>query len=207
MSVHHRRSAPKRRAAIVAGAALVAAVGLAGCSSGDASSGSSAAAGPITVTDAYINEPTLPERTGAFALVSNSSDAEVSLTGASVPSDAASEAQLHETTMVDGAMEMSQVASIPVPAGGTLQLKSGGYHMMLINPTLTVGQTVPITLTFSDGTSVTVDATVKAPEPVPTMSDDMSDDMSSEGMESEGMESEGMESDGMESEDMESASM
>jgi copper(I)-binding protein len=42
-------------------------------------------------------------------------------------------------------------------------LKSGGFHVMLMMPTVTVGQTVPLTLGFSDGSKVTVDAMVKAP--------------------------------------------
>jgi copper(I)-binding protein len=66
--------------------------------------------------------------------------------------------------MVDGAMKMQEVSGgVPVPAGGQLVLKPGGFHIMLMTPTVTLGQTVPITLGFSDGSKVTVDAMVKAP--------------------------------------------
>jgi copper(I)-binding protein len=66
--------------------------------------------------------------------------------------------------MVDGAMKMQEVSGgVPVPPGGQLVLKSGGYHVMLMMPTVTVGQTVPLTLGFSDGSKVTVDAMVTAP--------------------------------------------
>jgi copper(I)-binding protein len=152
-----------RALAIVAAAAALA---LTACSSGSSSTATSptASAGAITVTLAYVNEPTVPERTGAFATIANTGAVAVSLTTASVPGSAAASASVHETVMVGGAMEMKEVTGgVPVPPGGQLVLKPGGYHVMLMMPTVALGQTVPMTLGFSDGSTVTVDALVKAP--------------------------------------------
>ena len=148
---------------LVAAASLALAVGVvSGCGSSTASTPSSPAT-TVRVTDAYVNVPTVPDKTGAFATVTNTAATAVTLTSVSVPSTAAASAELHETVMSNGSMTMQPVpAGVPVPANGVLTLKSGGFHIMLMDPKVTTGQTVPITFTFSDGTSVTTDAMVKA---------------------------------------------
>jgi copper(I)-binding protein len=86
----------------------------------------------------------------------------------------AESAAIHETVTKDGEMVMQEVpAGLPVPAGGQLVLKSGGFHVMLMNPKVTVGQLVPLTLTFSDGTTLTTEAPVKTPAPMPSSSPSM----------------------------------
>lgn len=181
MNVNPSSPARWRRVATVSGLALIVAAALGACgSSSTSSSSTSPTAMPtaVTVSNPYVNEPSVPDKTGAFALLKNTTPSEIKLTKASVPPEMAAEAQLHETQMADGAMTMSQVTSIPIPANSELQLKSSGYHIMLMGPKVTLGQTVPITLTFSDGTTVTADAPVKAPQPMPSMSESMSESMS-----------------------------
>ena len=39
--------------------------------------------------------------------------------------------EIHEHTMTDGVMKMGQVDGIVVPAGGSVDLKPGGYHIMI----------------------------------------------------------------------------
>lgn len=58
---------------------------------------------------------------------------------------------------------MRPVESIDIPAGGTVDLKPGGYHVMMMDlrADLTSGETVPVTLTFRDAGQVTVTAEVK----------------------------------------------
>lgn len=70
-------------------------------------------------------------------------------------------AQLHETVMVDGGMTMREVKQIAIAKGATLELKPGGYHVMLmgLKSPITVGQKVPITLTFKKKGAVRVTAT------------------------------------------------
>ena len=71
------------------------------------------------------------------------------LTGASSP--VAKEAQLHSMNMENGVMKMRQVDGIDLPAGKTVTLQPGGYHIMLTGLTqpLTEGQMFPLTLTFA----------------------------------------------------------
>lgn len=62
-----------------------------------------------------------------------------------------------------GMMEMQEVESIPVPAGETVNLEPGGYHVMLADlvEDLAVGDTVQLTLGFDNGESQIVTADVK----------------------------------------------
>jgi copper(I)-binding protein len=143
------------------------------CACGATSTTSPSVSSKVTVTDAYVNTPTVPGRTGAFATVSNSGATAVTLTSVSVPGSVAGSAELHESVMSNGAMTMQPVPEgVQVPANGVLTLKSGGYHIMLMDPNVTVGQTVPITFVFSDGSSVTANAMVKAVQasPMPSAS-------------------------------------
>jgi copper(I)-binding protein len=119
----------------------------------------------VMVTNARVNTPVVKDETGAYANVTNNSGTDISLTGVSVPSSYAASAGLHKMGMVNGKMSMVSVASIPIKAGATLQLKPGGFHMMLMMPMCKTGDTVPITFTFSDGTTATADATVQMPKP------------------------------------------
>lgn len=60
-------------------------------------------------------------------------------------------------------MKMQKVDKIAVPAGGTVELKPGGLHVMLfgLKKDLAVGDTVKVTLTFTEGGEMTVDAPVR----------------------------------------------
>lgn len=81
----------------------------------------------------------------------------------SVESPVASVVEVHQTTMIDGVMRMSEVKGLKVPVDGKVTMKPGGYHVMLINlkKPLQKGQTVPLTITFSAGQEVIVEAKVK----------------------------------------------
>jgi len=62
-----------------------------------------------------------------------------------------------------GTMAMRQVEGIDIPAGGEVMLEPGGFHIMLFDLAgpLTVGDTVPVTLTFEQAGEVKVDAEVR----------------------------------------------
>ncbi len=67
-----------------------------------------------------------------------------------------------DTTMAGGEMKMQPVEFIELPAGVAVELKPGGYHIMmldLVNP-LEVGTTIQITLTFEKAGDITVDVPV-----------------------------------------------
>jgi len=73
--------------------------------------------------------------------------------------------EVHEMAMQDNVMRMRQIPALELPAGKTVELKPGGYHVMLLDLKQQVkeGDTVPLTLVFEgkDGTRETVE--VKAP--------------------------------------------
>jgi copper(I)-binding protein len=103
----------------------------------------------VTVSDAWVRG-TVPgqKATGAFMNLKSASDA--ALVSASSP--AAGIVEIHEMAMDGGVMKMRAVDKLPLPAGKPVDLKPGGYHVMLMDlkQPLKEGETVPVTLTFVD---------------------------------------------------------
>jgi periplasmic copper chaperone A len=123
-------------------------------------SGAIAQSGDVRITNAWARATPGGAQTAAayVTLVSSAGDR---LTGASTP--AAQKAELHTMTMDGGVMKMRQVDSIDVPAGQTVTLKPGGYHIMLVGLTepLKEGQTFLLTLTFAKAGTQDVVVTVQ----------------------------------------------
>ena len=70
----------------------------------------------------------------------------------SVSSPAAGVAEVHEMKMEGDVMKMRALPSLDLPAGKPVELKPGGYHVMLMDlkmPLLKDG-TLPLTLVFKD---------------------------------------------------------
>jgi hypothetical protein len=86
------------------------------------------------------------------------SDALVSAT-----TDAAVTVELHETVQESGVMKMRPLPRVDVPAGGRLEMKPGGHHIMLLGlkRDLKPGDTVSVTLTFDKAGPMTVEAPVR----------------------------------------------
>ena len=90
------------------------------------------------------------------------------LIGVSVDSTVAAMAEIHETSMNDeGAMMMSEVGRIDIPAGETVMLEPGGYHIMLMQlaEPLEPGNTFDLTLQFAEGGDITVEVEVREEAP------------------------------------------
>jgi hypothetical protein len=108
----------------------------------------------VSLTDGWFRvlTPTLPAA-GYFTLT-NATDQPVQLVGAS--SSACGQTMLHRSTNENGVEHMAMVASVTVPAHGSLAFRPGGYHIMCMSPgpALTPGHTVPVALRFADGTSL-----------------------------------------------------
>jgi len=122
-------------------------------------------AADLGVVDAYVRMvPTGTPTTGAFMTIKNSGSTDRKLVKADSP--AAKTVELHNHINDNGVMKMRQVKEIAVKAGGQAELKPGSYHVMLIDlkAPLKEGETVPLTLTFDDGSSQTIDAPVKKPQ-------------------------------------------
>lgn len=116
----------------------------------------------IDVTGAYVREvpPNMPN-SAAFMTLANHSDAPVSLLSATA--NVSNVVELHEHVNVDGMMQMRQIPKIDIPAQGATVLQPGGLHVMLIGlkQKLKAGEQVPVTLNFSNGETVTIEAPVK----------------------------------------------
>ena len=69
-----------------------------------------------------------------------------------VETSAAAVAEVHEMKMENDVMRMRAVEALPLPAGKTVELKPGGYHLMLqqLKAPLVKDTQVPITLVFKD---------------------------------------------------------
>jgi len=81
----------------------------------------------------------------------------------SVSSPVAAIAELHEMSVDAGVMRMRGVATLEVKPGETLQLKPGGYHVMLseLRQPLKVGDRFPMTLKFQNAGVVEVSVWVE----------------------------------------------
>ena len=116
----------------------------------------------IKIEDAYTRA-TVPGQqvAGGFMKIENKGAAD-QLISASSP--VAGEVQLHEMAMEGNVMKMRQVKDIAVPAGGAVELKPGGLHLMFINikAPLAAGETVPVKLKFAKAGDVEVKMPVNA---------------------------------------------
>lgn len=103
----------------------------------------------------------LPARAGAnasvYLTVTNADAADRILTGAA--SEAAVRVSLHSSTIgEDDVAEMMQVRDVRIPAGEAFAFAPGGSHLMLEQLTrqLSPGDEIVLTLSFDDGTQITV---------------------------------------------------
>lgn len=98
----------------------------------------------------------------AYMMLTNFTDQDVALIGAS--SDAAAAVEIHLSSMgADGIMKMEQQRSVAIPTGEILELKPGSYHVMFIGLTgdLTVGDEVTLTLHFEGYDDLTLNLPVQ----------------------------------------------
>lgn len=119
-------------------------------------------ANDIDILDAYV--PALPPgvRAGAAYLrIRNAGERDTALVAAA--SAVAAAVELHTHVNDGGVLRMRQVSEIVVPAGKEVALRPGGDHVMLIDlkAPLVAGEMLALTLSFADGSSLTVDAVVR----------------------------------------------
>ncbi len=91
--------------------------------------------------------------TGAFMTLT----AKEGITLVGVASPVAGVAQVHEMKIDNGVMKMAEVkGGLVLPAGKAVELKPGGYHLMLMDlkAPLAKDSTVPVTLIFKDAKGV-----------------------------------------------------
>jgi hypothetical protein len=174
----------------VAVVALVAGCSSSGSSAAPSAS-VAATAGPggtITVTDAWARAMPPGTTTSAVYLkLANGTGADDALVSVSTP--VTPTAEIHEVSAVSaapaesagmgggmssaapaesagmggGMMGMHPIEKLPLPAGATVELKPGSFHIMLIDVTtpLKDGDTIEVTLTFEKAPPVTLTVPVK----------------------------------------------
>jgi hypothetical protein len=109
----------------------------------------------LRVTEVWSRAtPPLAEVGAAYFTVENHNNSPDTLL--TVASPVAERVEMHTHVMTDGMMMMHQLDSVEVPAGGKLEFKPGGNHVMLIGleRSLVAGERFPLTLRFKDAGDV-----------------------------------------------------
>ena len=158
--------------------------------SGSSSSSNSFTQKNVTVSNVWARESAIATDTGVvYFTIENNSTTPDKLFSASVSQSFAKSASLHETTVTEGVtattmpmgsmdsmsyttpgagsegmLMMMQVASVTIPAEGSVTLEPGGFHVMLSGLTapLKAGQKFDLNLGFLNAGVIKVTATVKA---------------------------------------------
>jgi copper(I)-binding protein len=99
----------------------------------------------VTVKDPWVRA-TVPAQkaTGAFMQITSAQDARL----VEARSPVAGVVEVHEMVMEKEVMKMRAMKGLDLPAGKTVELKPGGYHVMLMDlkEQMKEGTTVPVTL-------------------------------------------------------------
>jgi copper(I)-binding protein len=127
-----------------------------------------AALAQVNVSSAWARA-TVPGQSGTGAFMTLVSADGARLVGAASP--AAAVVEIHEMSMENSVMKMRRVPGVDLPAGREVQLKPGGYHVMLLDlkRPLKPGEKVQVELQLElrDGKRVTqpVEVEVRATPP------------------------------------------
>jgi len=123
----------------------------------------------VDVKDAWVRTSVQGQKaTGAFMKLTAKDGAK--LVAASSP--VAGVTEVHEMKMEGDIMKMKAVTGgLDLPAGKTVELKAGGYHLMLMDlkAALPKDSTIPLTLVFKDAKGVESRLELKVPVAVAPM--------------------------------------
>jgi copper(I)-binding protein len=107
----------------------------------------------VEVRDAWARTTVQGQKaTGAFMKLTAKEG--LRLVGAASP--VAGVTEVHEMKMEGDVMKMRAMPALELPAGQTVELKPGGYHVMLMDlkTALKKDSTIPLTLVFKDAKGV-----------------------------------------------------
>lgn len=119
----------------------------------------------VTITEPWVRA-TVPQQPATGAFMALVADEDARLVGADSP--VAKQVEIHEMRMENDIMRMRQIPGLDLPRGQKVELRPGGYHIMLIglHAPVTADQTVPLTLVVEDRQgqrhTVNVEAAVQA---------------------------------------------
>ena len=117
----------------------------------------------VEVKDAWVRTTVQGQKaTGAFMKITAKDGSRL----VSVSSPVAGVAEVHEMKMEGDVMKMRAVpGGLDLPAGKAVELKPGGYHVMLMDlkAALPKDTTIPLTLVFKDAKGVESKVELKVP--------------------------------------------
>lgn len=116
----------------------------------------------VVAKDPWVRATVTQQKaTGMFAQIISSSDARL----VEAKSAVAGVVEIHEMAMDNNVMKMRQIPGLALPAGKTVDLKPGGYHVMLMDLKGQVkeGDVVPVTLVFEGKDGKRENVEIKAP--------------------------------------------
>jgi copper(I)-binding protein len=123
------------------------------------------AAAQVTVTEPWVRGTVQGQMaTGAFMKLQSAKDARL----IEAASPVAGVVEIHEMALENNVMRMRAVQALELPAGRVVELKPGGYHVMLMDlkQQMKEGELVPVTLVVESGgkrETIEVKASVRAP--------------------------------------------
>jgi len=116
----------------------------------------------LRISNAFVRAtPPGAKVAGAFMTIENQGRETDRLLSASSP--VAGLVEIHEMAMDGGLMKMRSVKGIDVKPGATVELRPGGYHVMLedLKQPLKQGEQVPVLLTFEKAGTVEIKVKVE----------------------------------------------
>jgi copper(I)-binding protein len=115
----------------------------------------------VRASDAWIRVLPGGLPAGGYVILHNDGDQPVTLVGAR--SSAYASVMLHQSSTHTGMGRMRMIERLDVPAHGQVALAPGGYHLMLMDAAKVVqpGQNVPVTLQFTDGSTLATEFLAK----------------------------------------------
>lgn len=123
---------------------------------------SAGSAAQVSVKDPWVRGTVAQQKaSGAFMQITSSAGGR--LVAASSP--VAGVVEIHEMAMDGNVMKMRAIPGLALPAGQAVDLKPGGYHVMLMDlkQALKGGDSVPLTLVFEDDAKKRFTQEIKAP--------------------------------------------
>lgn len=116
----------------------------------------------VNVEDAWVRGTVAQQKaTGAFMRLTATQNARL----VEARSPVAGVVEIHEMAMDKDVMRMRAIPGLDLVAGKAVELKPGGYHVMLMDlkQPVQAGQQVPITLVFEDASKNRFTQQVEAP--------------------------------------------
>jgi periplasmic copper chaperone A len=140
----------------IAAAVLLAALGISGCATANAASS-------ISVSSAYVPQPSTPGTTVAYLDIRNNGHADRLL---AVHTSVGGTVQLRAPgTQHAGTLTMHTVTDIPIPADSMVQLNPDSYHLLITGAgPMHDGKDIMLRLTFANAGTITIIALVTNPQ-------------------------------------------